>query len=222
MTRFLRERLRRDEAGVTIVEVTLTMLILAVILTIAFDFLDRTTLIANRTDAQAHAEDDTQRALRTVTQHVRGAFPITGPCTAATDSATPSLPAGYDNCVRFSVPRGVSGIGACARTELVVALVGTGSEKELVYNRQEFTGTTTCTAGTLSLRNVLLSRVVNTASEPLFTYYGSDGNAISTSTAAAAVPAAATVKVDLRVIFRTGSNPIALNSSAALRNNITR
>lgn len=217
-------RLRRsDERGVTLVEVTLTMLILSIILVVAFDFLDRTSSIAVKTDSHARAEDDTQRALRTVTQHLRGALPITGPCTSATDTATPPLPAGYDNCVRFTVFRATSGVGRCDRSEFVIALVGTGAEKQLVYNRQEFTGTTAaCTAGALSLRNRLLDRVVNESTLPLFTYYGSDGGVINTATAAASVPKAATVKVSLKVGYRTGSNPIFLESSAALRNNIKR
>lgn len=213
---------RRDEQGATIVEVTLTMLILAILLTVAFDFLDRASIIAVKTDSQGRAEDDTQRVLRTVTQHLRGALPITGPCSAATDTATPSLPAGYNNCVRFDVPRSTSGLGTCARTEFVIALVGTGTEKKLVYNRREFTGTTTCTAGPLTLRRVLLERVVNPSTAPLFTYYGSDGNAINTATAAASVPRAAQVLVTLHTRYRSGSKPIVLSSAAALRNNITR
>lgn len=216
MTRFLRKRLPRDEAGVTIVEVTLTMLILAIVLTVAFDFLDRATVIATRTDAQAQAEGDTQQALRTVTQHLRGAFPIVGTCN------TVGYPTTYENCVRFEVPRAVSAQGSCAnKTVFVIGLVADPTpkvvgEKLLVYDRQEHTGTTTCTTATNLSKRVLLRRVANATTQPLFTYYGSDGNA------AAAVPAAATVKVTLHVRYRTGSDAIVMSSSAALRNNITR
>lgn len=212
----IRARQRRGEDGMTLVEVTLTMLILSIVLVMAFDFLDRTTNITVNTEKQAIAEDDTQRVLRTVTQHIRGALPITGTCTTAGYSTS------YDNCVRFTVPRGLAGIGSCARTEFVIGLVGTGAEKQLMYNRQEFTGSTSCTPGPLSSRVLLLGRVVNTSSQPLFTYYGIDGNQISTAAAPASVPKAATINVNLHVRYRTGRNAITMTSAAALRNNITR
>lgn len=205
----------RDERGVTVVEVMVTMLVLAIVTFMAFDFLDRSTRIAVRTETQAQAEDDTQRSLRTVTQHLRGALPITGTCTTA------SYPTTYGNCVRFNVPRGTSGFSTCARTEFAMGLLGTGTEKQLVYDRQEFTGTTTCAAGPLSSGSVLLERVVNTAAQPLFTYYGDDGSVIDPATAAASVPGAASVKVSLHVRFRTDADPILMSSVAALRNNIS-
>ncbi|HEX2040135.1 MAG TPA: prepilin-type N-terminal cleavage/methylation domain-containing protein [Acidimicrobiales bacterium] len=216
MTARLRDRQDRDESGITLVEVTLTMLILSIVLVMAFDFLDRTTNITVKTETHARTEDDTQRVLRTVTQHIRGALPITGTCTTAGYATT------YDNCIRFTVPRGVSGIGSCARSEFVIGLVGTGTEKKLMYDRRDFTGSTSCTAGPLSSQVLLLDRVVNTSLQPLFTYYASDGSQINTTSSAASVPNAATVNVNVRVRYRMGSNPIVMTSSAALRNNITR
>lgn len=223
MIAWLRSRTRSDEQGMTLVEVSVTMLILAIVLVMAFDFLDRTTKIAVSTDTHARTEDDTQRVLRTVTQHIRGAFPIEGTCTTAGYSTS------YDNCVRFSVPRNESGFGGCTRSEFVIGLVDApdpapADEKQLVYDRVEHSSTS-CGAGTLTDKRLLLDRVVNTPAptpEPLFTYYGADGVRIVPSTAAASIPSAATVVVNLRVRHRTGSNPIVLSSSAALRNNITR
>lgn len=226
-----RFRLRRDESGVTIVEVTLTMLILAIVLTVAFDFLDRTSKITVKTDTHARAEDETQRALRTVTQHLRGALPITGACTTA------DFPTGYGNCVQFTVPRTTTASGTCNETRFVIGLVDDPSasapadEKLLRIDRHEHSAMSSCPLAaaavpTSSLTKVyLVQRVVNNAtSEPLFTYYNTEGQAISTTTAAgiAAVPKAATVKVSLHVRYRTGSPAISLDSSAALRNNIIR
>ena len=214
----LRSRIRSDEKGMTLVEVSLTMLILAILLIMAFDFLDRTTKITVSTDTHARAEDNTQRVLRTVTQHIRGAFPIEGTCTTSGYSTS------YSNCVRFSVPRNESGFGGCTRTEFVIGLVDAPDpapvdEKLLAYDRVEHAGTS-CGAGALTGKRLLLDRVVNDpTTEPLFTYYTAAGNP---TTAAASIPSAATVVVNLRVRHRTGSNPIVLSSSAALRNNITR
>jgi type II secretory pathway pseudopilin PulG len=213
-------RRRGDECGMTLVEVTLTMLILAVVLFVAFDFLDRASIITVKTDAQARAEDDTQRALRTVTQHVRGALPITGTCTGA------GFPTSYANCVRFDVPRVATTTGNCAVTKFVVGLVddpdlsAPADEKLLRVDRQEVTGTS-CSGPVTPPATVVLERVVNDGTQPLFTYFGQDGNAIP-ATSTASVPKAATVRVTLSVRYRTGSNPITFTNAAALRNNISR
>jgi prepilin-type N-terminal cleavage/methylation domain-containing protein len=213
-------RVRRDERGVTLIEVTLTMLILAILLTVAFDFLDRASLITVKTDAQSRAEDDTQRALRTVTQHLRGAAPITGACTGA------GFPTSYSNCVRFDVPRVATTAGHCAVTKFVIGLADDGDatnpadERDLRVDRQEVTGAS-CSGPVTPPKTVVLARVVNDGTQPLFTYYGQDGNAIP-ATATASVPKAATVRVLLSVRYRAGSNPIVFTNSAALRNNISR
>ncbi len=217
----LRSRIRADERGVTLVEVSLTMLILSILLVMSFDFLDRTTKIATSTDAHARTEDDTQRVLRTVTQHLRGAFPIDGTCSTAGYSTS------YANCVRFSVPRNESGFGGCARTEFVIGLVSApvgspADEMQLAYDRAERTSAS-CGLGALTEKRILLGRVVNNpTTQPLFRYFGAGGAEIVPSLTPAAVPKAATVTVNLHVRYRTGLNAIEMTSSAALRNNITR
>ena len=221
MRRLLDRRRSRDERGFTIVEVTLTLLILSIVLMVAFEFLDRASIMTYRADAHASAEDATQKVLRTVTQNLRGAHPIGAACT--TDGLSPALPTSYGDCVRFTVRRTESGIDTCARTEFVYALVGTAPNRTLIQRRQEYTGTTTttCTPGPAGNRLVLLQKVANTTTQPLFSYYAGNGTAIATSSAAA-VQAASSVKVTLAVTFRTAAQPLVLTSSAALRNNVTR
>lgn len=220
----------RDEKGVTMVEVIVAMLLLSIIMVVAFDFLDRTSLIAVKTDSHARAEDETQRVLRTVTQHLRGAAPVTGPCTTA------SFPTGYGDCVTFTVPRTITGSGTCKETRFVIGLVddtaasAPADERLLRIDRHEYSAASSCpvaaaAAPASSVTNrILLRRVVNPVGKPLFTYYDTDGAPISTTTAAgiAAVPKAATVHVELHTRYRTGSKAIVLTSSAALRNNIIR
>lgn len=221
----LRSRLHCDERGVTLVEVSLTMLILSILLVMSFDFLDRTTKIAVSTDAHARVEDDVQRVLRTVTQHLRGASPIDGTCNTSGYSTS------YSNCVRFSVPRNQSGFGGCARTEFVIGLVpapagSPSGERVLAYDRAERT-TASCALGALTQQRVLLARVVNNPTthatpQPLFRYYGADGVEINPAATPASIPKAATVTVNLQVRYQAGLSPIAMTSAAALRNNITR
>jgi prepilin-type N-terminal cleavage/methylation domain-containing protein len=212
-----------EEAGFTLVETLLTLLILSIVMTVAFNFLDRSSILTYRADAHSRAEDEVQRVLRTVTENVRGAAPIGNACTTATDSESPPFIAGYDNCTQFTVLRTSTGIDSCARTEFVYGIVGSSAPRQLVERRREYTGTTTsCTAGPLGFRRLLLSDVMNdTTLEPLFTYYAGDGTKIATSSAAAVVKAA-TVKVTIVARYRKGAPNLTISSSAALRNNISR
>lgn len=223
ISRLLRQR-DTDERGVTLVEVVITILVLGIVTTIAFDFLDRSSRIAARTDSQGRVEDDTQRVLRTVTQHLRGAQPLGGPCTQDGQSPTLQITSSpYDFCVQFTVPRTTKGLDTCARTDFLIGVAGNGNDRQLVMNRREHTGTTAaCTTGAWHYRRLLLDRVRNVgSSKPVFTFYASNGAAIAGNNTAA-IQKAASVKVNLLVRFRLGTNPIEMSSVAALRNNISR
>lgn len=216
----LRRLLARGENGVTVIELVVTMAIFSIVSVAMFNFLDQTTKISSRTERHAEAEGNAQLALRQVTQNLRSAAPITGPCAATTDTATPSLPAGYKDCIRLSVSRNDTGGSSCARSDYVYALVPAGGgTSNLVENRQDFTGTTTCTAGPIRLRRILLTNVINTSAQPLFTYYAADGAAIDTVLNAAKVPGAVSVKTTLRVRYDPNANPLLFTSVAAPRNN---
>lgn len=237
MTRFFRLRRRaRDQRGFTITEVSLTLLILSVILVATFDFLDRASIMTFRADAHGRAETETQQALRLLTQHSRGAQPIGNPCTAATDTPPAAtegltqgtLPAGYGNCMQFTVPRTTVGLDTCAKTDFVYALVpvrnasATVVDTYLVENRRETTGTSgSCTVGTWRARRVLLQKVANDGTQPLFTYYATDGSPIAVSNTAA-VKRASSLRVTLAYKYRQAAPPLVITSNVALRNNVTR
>lgn len=217
--RLWRRLAARTEAGVTVAEVVVTLAIFSVVSVAMFDFLDRTSKITARTDRHARAESDAQLALRIVTQNIRSAAPIGSPCSATTDSASPPLPAGYADCIRVTVSRNQSNAASCARSEFVYAVVpAPDGTKTLVENRQDFTGTTTCMASPARLRRVLLEKVVNTAAQPLFTYYADDGSVINTVGTPARVPGAASVKLSLRVRHTANADPLFFSSVAAPRN----
>lgn len=222
--RRLFDRAERDEDGFTITEVMLTLLILSIVLMVALDFLDRASILTMRADAHGRAEAEAQTAMRVVSQNVRSASPIGEPCTSTTDTppvGESALPAGYADCMQFTVRRTTTGLDTCARTEFLYALVPVAGSttRKLVENRREYTGTTTsCTQGPLRQRRVLLERVANTtATQPLFAYYASSGAAIPTSDTAA-IKKASSVRITLAMRFSASADPIVLTSSAALRN----
>lgn len=219
-----------DERGFTIVEVTLTLLILSIVMMMAFDFLDRASILTMRAQANAQSEQDAQLALRTVTEHLRGASPIGDPCTSTTDTPTTqapgNLPTNYTDCVQFTVHRTTTGMDACAKTDFVFAIVGTGDTRKLIENRRETTGTgttaATCTTGAWRNRRILLEKVGNsTGVHPLFVYYDGGGQTINPSDTAA-VKKAASVRITLAVRFNAKAKRSIFTSSAALRNNVSR
>lgn len=226
MNRILHRR-TKDEEGFTLVEVTLTLLILSIVMMLAFDFLDRASMLTMRTQANAQTEQDAQLALRTVTEHLRGASPIGDVCTSTTDTPTTqapgNLPTNYTDCVRFTVPRTTTQLDTCAKTDFVFAIVGTGDSRKLIENRRETTGTSTaCTTGPWRNRRILLDKVANsTGSHPLFVYYDGNGQKINPSDAAA-VKKAASVRVLVAVRFSAKAKRSVFTSSAALRNNVSR
>ncbi|HVF75063.1 MAG TPA: hypothetical protein VM938_08435 [Acidimicrobiales bacterium] len=211
----------------TVIEVSLALLILGIAMAGALNFLDRASILTIRTDSHASAEDATQQALRRVTQELRAATPVGAPCTAATDTASPSLPAGYDNCVQFTVQRTSSGLDPCSRTVHVFALVPTDNGVgQLVENRTRYAGTgtgATCPGTVEASRRVLLDKVV-TGGGALFTWLRGDGSVIPTTSAAAStdVPKASSVRVAVAVRYSTQAPPLSSSSVAALRNNISR
>ncbi|MGI8686482.1 MAG: prepilin-type N-terminal cleavage/methylation domain-containing protein [Acidimicrobiales bacterium] len=209
----------RAESGFTVVELVVVLALFSIVSVATLNFLDGTSRLTARTDRNAVAEADSQLALRIVTQNIRSAVPIGGPCTTTTDTASPPLPAGYRNCIRVTVSRNNSNGSSCARSEFVYAIVpATGGTKSLVENRQDFVGTSTCTASAPRLRRVLLTNVVNTATQPLLTYYRADGTAIDTAVTPAQVPLSASVKVSLRVRHTASADPLFFSSVAAPRN----
>lgn len=229
MKQILRRR-ADDERGFTIVEVTLTLLILSIVMMLAFDFLDRASILTMRAQANAQTEQDAQLAMRTVTEHLRGASPIGDPCTTATDTPTTqapgTLPTSYTDCVQFTVRRTTTGMDTCAKTDFVFAIVGTGDKRKLIENRRETTGTgttaATCTTGPWRNRRILLDKVANSAGvHPLFVYFDGNGQAIS-PTDTAAIKRAASVRITLAVRFNAKANRSVFTSSAALRNNVSR
>lgn len=226
MARLFR-RIRRHETGATITEVALMTLILAVVMLLAFNFLDRASLLTARSDANGRTEMAMQDAMRAVTQNVRGAKPIVSMCSATTDTPPAdqsAFTAGYANCIVVRVPKTESAADQCAATNYAYGFVTRTSDgvRLLVENAQPVTQSgTTCVSGTWRGRRVLLERVANAATEPLFTYFSSTG-AVIPATDTVNVPKANAVRVTLVASYSANTPNQVLVSTAALRNNVTR
>lgn len=209
----INRHLRRDEQGMTVLELSVVVAILAVVVSVMFGFLDQISSLSARTDAHARVEGEAQLALRTATQNIRSALPVV-PCTA--DGSSPALPSGYANCIKVKVPGTTSAIGACPYRQFVYALVDYSGVTKLVENRE----VVSC-AGTSSevrRRRVLLENVVNTGAEPLFTYYNDNGSVIA-ATDTAAVPRASSIKMFLRVKYAQKASTLSFSGVVAPRNN---
>lgn len=203
----------RDESGMTLPEVAVVSFILSIVVLMMFAFLDQVTRLSVRTDRQAEAEAESQLALRIATQNIRGALPVSQ-CTG--DGVSPALPSSYSDCVKVRVSRSTAGIVACPYTDYVYALVDYSGVKKLVENRQDVS----CTGAVSGarLRRVLIDNVVNTAGEPLFTYYRDNGTTIP-ATDTAAVPAASSLRLALKVNSSPNAPALSFASIVAPRNN---
>lgn len=200
-------RTARTDAGLTVVELSVTVLLMSVVSLIVLNFFDQTLKVTNRADAQVRTEQDAQLALRTIGQDLRAANPIISIPTTCSTMAT---------CVRFEVQRPTNDRPLCKST--ITYRVASGS---LVQDRID---TNCATARNYSARRII--GITNTSSQPVFQYFDRSGAAISptqtcTNTQIPPCPVnARSVKVNLVAVY--GSAPpssLELTTTAALRNN---
>lgn len=204
----------RAEEGFTLVEMVVTVLLVSIVSFMILNFLDSTTTLTNRATLHSGAEQDARTALRTLTQDLRAANPITGaPCAG-----------GYRDCVTFEVARASEFGRTCEKTVFTYRVVGgTLTRTRTVTNW----ASTSCAAPTTSTYP-LLGSVVNSSVTPataLFTYYDRSGAVLDPVTKAAAIPlkpsvgGAASVKVTLVMRYQAKAPELRLSGSVALRNN---
>lgn len=200
--------MKRTEQGFTVAELTVALALLSIVSFVIFNFLDGTTSTTNRAISNVNASQEAQSALRTVTQGVREANPIGAACTSPT--------AGYGSCLRFSVPRPAPGYLSCTST-VTYRLVPTTAPESVIRATRVDTG---CATSVSTQRDLIT--VVNTAANPLFTYYDDQGKEMPLPpTAGAVAPVLAkSMKTTLVVRYRGQPGaPLVLTSTASLRNN---
>jgi prepilin-type N-terminal cleavage/methylation domain-containing protein len=206
---------RRDERGFTLVELTVVLLIGSLVTFMMLNFLDNTSAVVGRSSARVQTESDARVALRTVLQDVRAAQSIVTSYPSATACPTGvAYPAGYANCLRFTVVHTTSSASACPNSLITYGLVGTTLKEDRVdYDAS-------CTARTIFTGRTVLNNVTNGSSRPLFIYADQYGNGLNPSTSpAAAFAAAGTITLNIFLQYRPRTPEISLFSAAALRNN---
>jgi hypothetical protein len=207
----------QDEAGVTVAELTVVVLVFSLVSLMLFSFLDHTTLLTARADSGARADAETQLALRIATDDIRGALPVSQ-C-VSDGVASPALPTTYADCITATVSRNTSGLDNCPRSVFVYAVVDYSGVRRLVQNRTDYTRSGgSCVSSAPRLRRVLLESVVNPSSAPVFTYYTRTGATIDPVANPAHVVKASSIKMSLHVNYRKNAPPLVLSSVIAPRN----
>jgi prepilin-type N-terminal cleavage/methylation domain-containing protein len=189
------------EDGVTLVELLVVMAISLVVAGVVLGFLETTTSVVARANNDVQAENDARLALRTMTQDIRAASPASIAFTSSTVGACPTTPA-PDNCLSFTILRGTTAAPTCRST------ITYGLLTDWVQQTRSDTNCPT----TLSSSRPLISNLTN-GTTPLFSYYDTQGNQLTSGQATAK-----TVKVTLVVTYTGGQTPLTLTSTLALRN----
>lgn len=195
----------RDEDGFTIVEMAITVMLLGIVSFVLFSFLDSSMKVTTRASKDLQAEQRMTIALRQMTQEIRSASTVSQ-CAGAVS---------YKTCLVIEVPRQVAVGVACPLRRITYQLVGTTvRETRVTYPANACSPTT----ATFTNKPVLES-VVNTAAQPLFTYYDQAGTTFDPDVSPALVASAGSIKTSVKVNYGVAGAPvISLDSMAALRN----
>lgn len=202
------------EDGFSLPELLVVVLITGIVMIALFSSMSSVTMATARTDARTQTITETRQAMETITRDLRAANPI--------DVISPV--SDYDRRVQFSVYC-KSGSADCVDNLRSVTYRGNGKKLERVVGGSA--APLLKPEGTGSLPPELRrGALLNSASEPIFTYFRADGQPFVT-TGDGATPAtsfrdcAKTVRIHLRVRAEA-NNPTAvvnLRTDVALRNN---
>jgi len=220
MTRRMRAPARRNEDGVTLIELAVVMMLMGIVATMLFGFLDSVMRVSTRATNNSEAEKAISLALRPVTENIRGTatvasvYPSTSSCTAGG-----IYPTGYTNCLQVTVLRPTAGQLSCRKSVYTYGLKSDGILRE---DRTDYALVgSTCTAGTSYTGRPMLKNIVN-GSAPLFTYFDRFGNKLDPAASGQTVlpfTDVVTIRVTLNVRYQTGSPLLSYTSDLALRNN---
>lgn len=212
-------RIRSDESGTTLVELTVVLFLLSLVSVMLFGFLWSVYGTTSRTTSDTETEKAIQLALRPVTEDVRSAatiattYPVTTSCTAG------SYPTGYGNCLAITIARPAANQLQCPKSVIVYGLRSDGILREDRTDSDVVGGV--CSVVRSYSGRVLLKNVV-TGGTPLFTYFDAFGNQLNPNASGQTTTpfaAAVTVRVSLNVRYRAGSPLLRYTSDLALRNN---
>lgn len=214
----MNQRRASREAGFTMMELVVTILLLSIVGVIMMTFLVSAVTSTARATSNVETEKSIQLALRPVTEDVRSASQISGTYPSSSSCPTGSYPTGYANCLSFTIARPENGQLSCPKSLVVVGL--TSGVLRISRTDYGIVGGS-CVVTKSSNAYPLVTHVVN-GSQPLFTYFDRFGNQLNpaaTGQTTASFVAATTVRVALNVSYTTGGPLISYTSDLAVRNN---
>jgi prepilin-type N-terminal cleavage/methylation domain-containing protein len=211
ITRLLR-RLRHKDDGFTLVELMTTVFLLGIVMATIYGAIasfQKTTSVAN---TKTLTNDDVRTAVETIARDLRAANPI--------DPVSPSSL--YNTQVQFDVFCSSAGSGTCGSNNLHNVKYQVSNNKLVRTDgstNKVLLGPNGATGYAVALRP---GAIVNSASQPIFTYLDKNGAAISTSTNTGAHFRDCTkaVQIHLVVIQQPGqtSNPLDFTTKVEIRN----
>jgi type II secretory pathway component PulJ len=213
-------RLRRNEDGVTLIELAVVLMLTSIVATILVGFLGSVFRVSTRATNDSEAQKSITLTLRPVTENIRGTasvatvYPSTTSCTAAG-----SYPTGYSNCLQVTVLRPVAGQLSCPKSVFTYGLKSDGILREDRADYGLVSGS--CAVTTSYTGRPILQNIVNGA-QPLFTYFDRFGNKLDPAASGQTVAPfidVVTIRVTLNVQFQSGSPLLSYTSDLALRNN---
>jgi type II secretory pathway pseudopilin PulG len=216
---------RRDEAGVTLVELLVVMMLMSIVGAMVLAALVDSTQVASRTTNSSVAENNGRLALRTISEDLRAAEQIrSSASTTACPTGVP-FPAGFANCVAFLVPHETTSTAptrtlppgtspmTCPFSLITYGLrAGVIREDRVDYN-------SSCTATTVLTGKAVLTGIDNSASQPLFRFYDTFGNQLGSTNTVADFTNAGSITIQVQLKYQNGAPDISLMTNAAFRNN---
>jgi len=211
---------RRDEGGFTLVELTVALMLLAIVTALMFGFLASTLRTTTTTTSDTDAEQAVDLALRPLTQDIRGASLIaTTYPTVTTSCPAGSYPTGYTNCLSFTISRPTPGQLTCPKSVVAYGLKPDGVIRE---DRTDYNVTGgSCVATQVYIARPMLTGLTN-GTTPLFRYFDRFGNELDPNAAGQTTQPfaeAETVRISVNVQYKKNAPLISYTSDLALRNN---
>jgi Tfp pilus assembly protein PilW len=213
------------EAGVTLVELLVALMLTSIIGVIVSSALIQATQVTARANNSTTSENDARLALRTVSEDVRAAVQIQAPASAATCPTGSTYPAGFSTCVQFLVPHEVSAVATtttvasgadpieCPFSKLTYGVKG-GVLRE---DRTDYNASCQPVSGFTG--KTILSGVDNSASQPVFVFYDGYGNRLGSTDTLAKYSDARSVSIQIWLNYQKNAPDVSLMTTAALRNN---
>jgi prepilin-type N-terminal cleavage/methylation domain-containing protein len=213
------DRARRNEDGVTLIELAVVLFLMSIVATILMTFLSTVMHATTRATNDSETQKLIALALRPATENIRGTASIATVYPSTSSCSLGSYPTGYSNCLSVTVLRPTAGQLTCRRSVFTYGLKPDGILREDRTDYALVGGNCVITANYAG--RPLLKNIVNGA-QPLFTYFDRFGNQLNPNASGqTTIPFldAVTIRVTLNAQYQTGSPLLSYTSDLALRNN---